>query len=285
MMERSAPVKPVVAAAPGYNAAMALEFFRAAGKPQTVAAGETIFEENDKGNRLLLRRDKMYLLLEGEVTLTKGARELGKVKVGEIFGEMAPVSDAPRSASAIAKTPCRLIGLDARQFQAALQKKPEFGLMVMSLMIGRLRDILSGVGVGEDVSEAALRDSRVFDRKLLADLLREFRDDAMLRYEAGKTIVREGQAGVLMYVVVEGRVAVSIQGKLIERLGPGAVFGEMALVERTPRLASAVAEIDCMLLAINRNAFLDLVKTRPEFGASVIGAVAERARGVTARVK
>lgn len=282
-MERSEQAK--AGPTTGYSAGMALEFFRAAGKPENVAQGETIFAENEKGNRLLLRRDKMYLLLAGEVTLMKGPRALGTVKAGEIFGEMAPVSDAPRSATAVAKTACRLIALDGKQFQAALEKKPEFGLVMMSLMIGRLREILGAVAAGPEASAAALKESRVFERKLLADLLREFGDDAMLRYERGKTIVKEGQAGVLMYVVLEGRIAVSIQGKVVERIGPGGVFGEMALVERTPRLASAVAEADCALLAINRNAFLDLVKTRPEFGASVIGAVAERAGSVTARVR
>jgi len=97
--------------------------------------------------------------------------------------------------------------------------------------------------------------------------------------------VKEGQVGVLMYVVLEGRLAVSIQGKLVEKIGPGGVFGEMALVDRTPRLATVVAETDCSLLAIGRNTFLDLIKASPDFAVSLLGAVGERARFIASRHK
>src|SRR5258706_4010527 len=65
-----APAKPSI-----YDPAMATEFFSSVGKPEPVAKGATIFAENEKGNRLLLRRDKMYLLLDGEVSLTARSEE------------------------------------------------------------------------------------------------------------------------------------------------------------------------------------------------------------------
>jgi len=81
-------------------------------------------------------------------------------------------------------------------------------------------------------------------------------------------------------------VAVTVGGSgIIERLGPGGVFGELALIEQAPRLASVVAETDCQLLPINRNAFLLLVKTSPDFAESLLGALAERLRLLTARLK
>jgi CRP-like cAMP-binding protein len=86
-----------------------------------------------------------------------------------------------------------------------------------------------------------------------------------------------------MYVVLEGRLAVSIQGKLVERIGPGGVFGEMALVDRTPRLATVTAETPCALLAIARNTFLDLIRASPDFAVSLLGAVGERARFIASR--
>jgi CRP-like cAMP-binding protein len=123
----------------------------------------------------------------------------------------------------------------------------------------------------------------VFDEKSRSILTRALGDQSLVKYERESVIMREGQAGVLMYVVLEGRVAVSIQGKLVERVGPGGVFGEMALVERTPRLASAVAETACTLLGINRNTFLSLVRASPDFGVALLGAVGERARQMAAR--
>jgi len=147
--------------------------------------------------------------------------------------------------------------------------------MLMSVMIGRIRDALVRAAPGGAAGK--VKESAVFDKSALAVLARAL-SQTMVRYERNKTIVTEGQAGMLMYVVVEGRLAVTIKGKLVERIGPGGVFGEMALVDRTPRLASVVSETDCGLLAIGRNTLLDLVKASPDFAVSLLSAVGERAR-------
>ena len=84
-----------------YDPAVAMEFFGSAGKTETVAQGTTIFAENEKGSRLLLQRDKMYLLLDGEVNLIAKNKVIGIVRKGEIFGEMASISQTPRSAAAV----------------------------------------------------------------------------------------------------------------------------------------------------------------------------------------
>ena len=85
-----------------------------------------------------------------------------------------------------------------------------------------------------------------------------------------------------MYAVTEGRVAISIRGAIVERIGPGGVFGEMALVDQSPRAANAVAETDVSLLGINRNVFLNLVKSTPTFGIALLSATAERLRNTAA---
>jgi CRP-like cAMP-binding protein len=264
-----------------YDPAMATEFFSSAGKTETVAQGTTIFAENEKGSRLLLRRDKMYLLLDGEVNLTAKDKVIGKVGKGEIFGEMASISEMPRSATAVANLPCRLIALDDGQFKAALRKKPEFALMLMSVMIRRMRDAIARRNPGSAASEGKMKESAVFDKSSLAILARALAQTTV-RYERNKVIVKDGQAGVTMYVVLEGRVAVSIRDKLVEKIGPGGVFGEMALVERTPRLATVISETDCGLLAVGRNTFLDLIKASPDFAVSLLGAVGDRARFIAA---
>jgi CRP-like cAMP-binding protein len=265
-----------------YDPAMAMEFFSSAGKTETVAQGATLFAENEKASRLLLRRDKMYLLLDGEVSLVAKNKVIGKIGKGEIFGEMASISDMPRSATAVATLPCRLIALDDGQFQGALRKKPEFALMLMSVMIRRIRDALARRNPGSAPSEGKMKESAVFDKSALAILARALAQTTM-RYARNKVIVKEGQAGVMMYVVLEGRLAVSIRDKLVEKIGPGGVFGEMALVDRTPRLATVVSETDCGLLAIGRNTFLDLIRASPDFAVSLLGAVSNRARFIAAR--
>lgn len=266
-----------------YDAVTALEFFKAAGAKESVAAGKTIFVEDEKRSRLFLRRDKMYLLLEGEVGITVKGKSVGTVREGEIFGEMAFITQTARSATATAITACSIIALDDKQFHAALHKTPEFALTLMSIMVGRLRGMIARLKADGALSvDEECKESVVFDKKLLAELVCEL-GDARMRYGQGKVIMQEGQAGILMYVVLEGRVAIAIQNSVVGKIGPGGMFGEMALIERTERLASAVAETDCSLLAINRNVFLDLVKDNPAFGVALLSAVGERARFMASR--
>jgi CRP-like cAMP-binding protein len=269
-----------------YSPAVALEFFKVAGTPEKIAQGKVIFAENDMARAYLFMRDKMYLLLEGEVDLVAGKKVIGTIAKGGIFGEMASITHAPRTASAVAKTACRVISLDDKQFHEGLRKKPAFALMLMSMMIGRLRETIARLTASDALKGAAVRkESAVFDPVRLAELAQGLSSDEPVYYDRGKAIVQEGQAGLRMYAVLEGRVAVSIGGSVVERLGPGGVFGELALIEHSPRLASATAESDCSLLPINQTAFLLLVKTSPEFAGSLLGSLAERLRLLTSRLK
>ena len=278
-LDFSKPVAPKPAAvpqAPLYIPAVARSFFESAGKEEEIPAGTVLFSENEKASRLLLRRDKMYYLLEGQVALVAKGKQIGAPKVGEIFGEMAAISDAPRAATAVAKSACRVISLDDKGFAAALQKKPEFALMMLGTMIMRLRAMIaqfSGIP-----STGEVKESRVFDKNLLNQMVRGLGEQAIVRYDKGKIIMIAGQAGALMYVVIEGRVSTSIRGEVVDRVGPGGMFGEMALVDQSPRAANAVADADCGLLAINRNVFLSLVKSEPSFGIALLSAMAERLR-------
>jgi CRP/FNR family transcriptional regulator, cyclic AMP receptor protein len=280
---RARTLPPAAAQAPLYSPGIARAFFESAGKVERMPAGTKFFLENDKASRILLKRDKMYLLEDGEVALLAKGRPIGSVKAGEIFGEMAAITESPRSATAVATTPCTVISLDDKQFQSALQRKPEFALMLLSLMIRRLRAMLSGL-TGIPSPAGGQKESRVFDKATLAALSNGLGHDALVRYDRGKVIMVQGQAGAFMYVVLEGRVAISLRGATVERLGAGGVFGEMALVDQTTRAANAAAETDCVLLAINRPVFMNLVKNNPGFGVSVLTAVAERVRALAAGV-
>jgi CRP-like cAMP-binding protein len=134
------------------------------------------------------------------------------------------------------------------------------------------------------VPSGKARAARVFDSKLMETLEAGLGNQARVLYQQGKVIMVAGQTAALMYVVVEGRVEISIRGAVVERVGPGGVFGEMALVDQSPRSANAMAETDCALLAINRNVFLNLVKSDPTFGIALLSATAERVRSTAAGI-
>lgn len=271
---------------PSYDPAAALDFFKAGGEVENIPAGRTIFRENRRGKRLLLQRDKMYLLLNGRVSLVAGGQEIRSVKSGEVFGEIAALGNLPRSASAVAQTPCRVIALDPRQFRKALAQKPAFALMLMKVMMARLREAVARLKRKDlPPGEEPPREQPVFNPKLLADMVRGLCDDAPVSFLRNQVILEEGQVGTRMYAVLEGTVAVTIGGTLVDRIGPGGVLGELALLDQSPRLASAIAEDHVTLQPINRNAFIALVKLDPELGAALLAALAERLRYLTGRLK
>jgi CRP-like cAMP-binding protein len=262
---------------PIYDPNVARICFKSLGNVERVAQGEIFFTENQNS-------DRMYLVEEGEVALTRGGKAIDVVKAGEIFGEMAAISQLPRSATAVARTACRVVSLDAQQFQRAIQKMPEFALMLMAILINRLRLTVAMLAMSKSLEASdGARTRRVFDDKLLRGLMLATQHRLPQHCPLNKVIMKEGEAGVFMYVVLGGRVAISIKSKIVEWVGPGGVFGEMALVDQSPRAATATADTDCDLLSINRGDFLTIVKTNPVFVVSLLKAAADRLRDMTSR--
>ena len=97
----------------------------------------------------------------------------------------------------------------------------------------------------------------------------------------GATIIREGDVGDRFWVLDTGYVAVSQGGVTIARLGPGASFGELALVRDIPRTASVTALSDVRLLALDRESFLITLTASPravEEGTRVAASYLDRDR-------
>jgi CRP-like cAMP-binding protein len=128
-------------------------------------------------------------------------------------------------------------------------------------------------------------DLRVFDKGMMEDLVAAFRAKPPQTFPTGRVIMKECDAGVSMYVVIRGRVAVSIKGTVVERVGPGGTFGEMALIDQASRSATAVADGECQLLTISRSDFLNLVKTKTGFAISLLKTIADRLRTMTTQKK
>jgi CRP/FNR family transcriptional regulator, cyclic AMP receptor protein len=95
---------------------------------------------------------------------------------------------------------------------------------------------------------------------------------------AGSVIFHRGDAGDEMFGVVEGVVELRSEGRVIRTLGTDDVFGEMAIVDGSPRSATAVAVSDSVLAVIDRHRFLFLVQETPMFALQVMSAMAGRLR-------
>ena len=97
-------------------------------------------------------------------------------------------------------------------------------------------------------------------------------------YKAGDTIFREGDPGTEFYVVQRGRVRILSGNRLLETLGENEIFGEMALIDSSPRSATVVAETDVTVAPITERQYLFLVRHTPYFALKVMRVLANRLR-------
>jgi CRP/FNR family transcriptional regulator, cyclic AMP receptor protein len=94
----------------------------------------------------------------------------------------------------------------------------------------------------------------------------------------GKELTRTGQPGREFFVLLEGEADVSQDGETINKLGPGDFFGEIALVEDTPRTATVTATTPVRALVITDRAFRRLLEKQPEIQRKVLVALAQRVK-------
>jgi CRP/FNR family transcriptional regulator, cyclic AMP receptor protein len=95
-------------------------------------AGDVIFREGDPARDL-------FIVQSGEVEIRLGNRLLETLSQYSIFGEMALIDNAPRSATAIAATDVKLVSVSEKQFLFLISNTPYFALNVMRVMARRLR--------------------------------------------------------------------------------------------------------------------------------------------------
>ena len=110
------------------------ELFRQDTDALQLAPGDFLFREGDK-------RDKMYVLLEGEMDVRLGDYVVETAREGALIGEMALIDDSPRAANAVAKSACRLAPIDQRLFHFLIQQHPHFATHVMKELADRLRNM------------------------------------------------------------------------------------------------------------------------------------------------
>ena len=113
-----------------------------------------------------------------------------------------------------------------------------------------------------------------------AQLFRQ--DSTVLGIAPGDFLFREGETGDKMYVLLQGNADVMVGELVVEVAGPGALVGEMALIDDSPRTASVVAKTPCRFAQIDRRRFHFLVQQTPHFATHVIKTLADRLRHMNA---
>jgi CRP-like cAMP-binding protein len=99
-----------------------------------------------------------------------------------------------------------------------------------------------------------------------------------IEVDAGRELITEGDVGHEAFVVVDGSAEVTRGGESIAQISPGAVFGEMALIDRAPRNASVTASTPMKLIVIGKREFSGLLDESSSFRNSIMAALADRVR-------
>ena len=129
-----------------------------------------------------------------------------------------------------------------------------------------------------DVIVEALRNTPLFSHAIDRDLRMVAKHAADKHVPAGKTVIAEGDRGDRFYVVVDGHVRVTRNGRKVTDLRSGKGFGELALLVDAPRTATVSTVTDTELVSFDRKTFGKLLDDSPAFARRMLESIAGRLR-------
>ncbi|HKU38201.1 MAG TPA: cyclic nucleotide-binding domain-containing protein [Polyangiales bacterium] len=221
--------------------------------------------------RLVRARPETLILREGEpgtsfFVLARGNAEVRALRAGRetrlatltegaIFGEMALLTAAPRTASVLAYDDCDLLEFDCRELVHATSTLQSLGQTLESFARERL--------INNVFATSAL--FKPLDGKQRLDLMRRF---VSVEAAPGDVLIREGDPGRGLFVVLRGEVEVTREDAELARLGPSEVFGEISLLTSEPATATVrAATPGTSVLFLSRDYFERLLQAVPELRA------------------
>lgn len=265
-----------------------------------VAADEMLFARGDEG-------DSMYVVANGRIRIHDGPRMLNYQATGDAFGEMALLDAAPRAASATAEETTELLRLDHDAFFELLESSPAVSRGIIRVLSRYLRGTVRSMvelDAENPITPALEPLPDVFtgleeptlspiERMLLlkqVDMFNRLPDELLTELvflleeadvAAGETVFAEGESGDAMYIVATGKVRVHAAGHTLNYLSAGQVFGEMALLDSVPRLASVTGVEQTRLLRLSQAPFLELLEDRFELAEGIIRTLSGHLRSRT----
>ncbi|MDF1536064.1 MAG: cyclic nucleotide-binding domain-containing protein [bacterium] len=252
---------------------------------KTFGAGDVVFQQGDTG-------DTMYIIHTGTLAVIRETEGTGTVVArlnpGDFVGEMALVDQEPRSATVKAIEEATLVPITRSFLLKHSAKDTRFVLNLMESLSARLErvDEMLKWRFAESGPPAGPADGPPGDEPRSAAFLKSFSASldpaALIRVNQGDIIFRTGDAGDVMYIILDGEVHVSQeeggQRFVQARFGRGHFFGEMALVSGRPRVATAIAAAPSVLMPLTRETFLQKVQTDPEVALHTVQILIVRLR-------
>ena len=223
-----------------------------------VPAGAVLIEEGTPGA-------EAFIVARGELEVRRTGSDgapviLARLQSGQVFGEMALVSRAPRAASVVASRPSLVLVAPVAALESVAARAPEVGEQLASFCrermlqnLVRTSPILGAVDPAERSSLMACFETRTF--------------------EAGQRLIRKGQAHSGLYLIASGSVEV-VTGDGDERLriatlGPGEVVGEVAMILRRSAMADCIAAHPTVALHLSGAVFQEALRAHPSLLAQL----------------
>ncbi len=135
-----------------------------------------------------------------------------------------------------------------------------------------------------------LRRIRIFEGLSITELAAVASVTEEIVFQPGETVIKEGEPGETMYLILEGEVSVNKgqeQGREIEldRISSGDYFGEMALFEDIPRSATIRTQKETRLLMLHKREFAEIVREYPQIALHICRVLGARLRKLHDKVK
>jgi CRP-like cAMP-binding protein len=212
-----------------------------------VAAGEVILREREPGRSL-------FVVVAGQVqVLAEGPppRELALLEEGAFFGELAILTDFPRSATVVARAPTQIIEISRELVSDIVRRSPEVLKTLLRFFRDRLLDRL--LSTSPLFAPFAPAEARALAERFV-----------FLELAPGMRIIAAGERAPGLFVLLCGDARVVLGGGEVARLGPGDVFGEISLLERSPATATIETRSKCWALELPREHFQEIMVTYPQ---------------------
>ena len=105
------------------------------------------------------------------------------------------------------------------------------------------------------------------------------------KIDPGEKIIREGDAGDEMYIILQGKVVIEVGSIVVGELGSGDFFGEMSLIDGSPRSATITAADTLLLFAINEKNFERIIAWEPLVAVRIMKSLSRRLRELNEEIK
>jgi CRP-like cAMP-binding protein len=222
--------------------------------------GEVLFHEGDPG-------DALYVICEGEVSVSAEGPprvEMARMGAGAFIGEVALMTDQPRSATVTATLDAELLRIDRKTLATVLATHGE----VLSAVLRFVRDRLV------DRWQRTSPLFRPFDAAQRAEIAARFK---FLEIDAGTKLLTANARPDGLYIVLAGRFQVKRGGSPVANVGPGELIGETALLGNGIFQSEVVATGKSLALCLPAKDFRELIMAHPHV-LEYIGEAAEHSR-------